>query len=202
MIPKKHVLSFKCNDLFKMANLKAISSSATLSREWRCSWSSTDRRCSNYISVINNFIAIKVHLILEVWGFIQHDYVVAGTLSTLSNLGRGAPSMRCGSPQNRPIMRRFVLFLLFAWTCWTAAAVITDAITLRRHHCNGMKYLIKSCPEIASFKSAKQQGWGNTVISKDSVFRLYIALWSKALWERHINVDQGAVNGRIVSGTM
>ena len=30
MIPKKHVLSFKCNDLFKMANLKAISSSATL----------------------------------------------------------------------------------------------------------------------------------------------------------------------------
>ena len=24
---------------------------------WRCSWSSTDRRCSNYIWVINNFIA-------------------------------------------------------------------------------------------------------------------------------------------------
>ena len=30
MIPQKHVLSFKCNDLLKMANLKAISSSATL----------------------------------------------------------------------------------------------------------------------------------------------------------------------------
>ena len=30
MIPQKHVLSFKCNDFFKMANLKAISSSATL----------------------------------------------------------------------------------------------------------------------------------------------------------------------------
>ena len=27
-----------------------------LSREWRCSWSSADRRCSNYIWVINNFI--------------------------------------------------------------------------------------------------------------------------------------------------
>ena len=27
------------------------------SREWRCSWSSTDRLCSNYIWVINNFIA-------------------------------------------------------------------------------------------------------------------------------------------------
>ena len=25
--------------------------------EWRCSWSSADRRCSNYIWVINNFIA-------------------------------------------------------------------------------------------------------------------------------------------------
>ena len=30
MILQKHVLSFKCNDFLKMANLKAISSSATL----------------------------------------------------------------------------------------------------------------------------------------------------------------------------
>ena len=30
-----------------------------LSREWRCSWRSADRRCSNYIWVINNFIAYK-----------------------------------------------------------------------------------------------------------------------------------------------
>ena len=28
-----------------------------LNREWRCSWSSADRRCSKYIWVINNFIA-------------------------------------------------------------------------------------------------------------------------------------------------
>ena len=26
-------------------------------RDWRCSWSSADRRCSSYIWVINNFIA-------------------------------------------------------------------------------------------------------------------------------------------------
>ena len=31
--------------------------SQVLSGEWRCSWSSTDRRCSNYIWVINNLIA-------------------------------------------------------------------------------------------------------------------------------------------------
>ena len=30
--------------------------SQVFSREWRCSWSSTDRWCSNYIWVINNFI--------------------------------------------------------------------------------------------------------------------------------------------------
>ena len=28
-----------------------------LSQEWRCSWRSANRRCSNYIWVINNFIA-------------------------------------------------------------------------------------------------------------------------------------------------
>ena len=33
--------------------------SQVLSWEWRCSWSSADRRCSNYIWVTNNFIAYK-----------------------------------------------------------------------------------------------------------------------------------------------
>ena len=33
--------------------------SQVLSREWRCSWGSADRRCSNYIWVINNFIAFS-----------------------------------------------------------------------------------------------------------------------------------------------
>ena len=31
--------------------------SQVLSQVWRCGWSSADRRCSNYIWVINNFIA-------------------------------------------------------------------------------------------------------------------------------------------------
>ena len=33
--------------------------SHVLSREWRCSWSSADRRCSNYMWVINKFIAYQ-----------------------------------------------------------------------------------------------------------------------------------------------
>ena len=37
--------------------LCSIQWSQVLSREWRCSWSSADRRCSNYIWVIDNFIA-------------------------------------------------------------------------------------------------------------------------------------------------
>ena len=39
--------------------LRSINWSHVLSWEWRCSWSSADRRCSNYIWVINNFIAYK-----------------------------------------------------------------------------------------------------------------------------------------------
>ena len=37
--------------------LYAICWSQLLSGEWRCSWSSADRRCSNYIWVITNSIA-------------------------------------------------------------------------------------------------------------------------------------------------
>ena len=36
--------------------LRPIHWSQVLSQEWRCSWSSADRLCSNYIWVINNFI--------------------------------------------------------------------------------------------------------------------------------------------------
>ena len=36
-----------------------INWSQVLSRSWRCSWSSADRRCSNYIWVIDKFIAYE-----------------------------------------------------------------------------------------------------------------------------------------------
>ena len=36
--------------------------SQVLSQEWRCSWSSADRRCSNNIWVINNFLFTKVYI--------------------------------------------------------------------------------------------------------------------------------------------
>ena len=39
------------------SGLRTLHWSQVLSWEWRCSWSSADRRCSNYIWVINNFIS-------------------------------------------------------------------------------------------------------------------------------------------------
>ena len=65
--------------------LYPISWSQVLSWEWRCSWSSTDRRCSNYICwVINNLIAYsstKVHLILETWRyFFFNPITVSGVI--------------------------------------------------------------------------------------------------------------------------
>ena len=39
--------------------LRSIHWCQVLSWEWRCSWSSADRRCSNYIWVINNFTAYQ-----------------------------------------------------------------------------------------------------------------------------------------------
>ena len=46
--------------------LRPIHWSQVLSREWRCSWSSSDRRCSNYNLVIN----LMLLLILEVWRYV------------------------------------------------------------------------------------------------------------------------------------
>ena len=49
--------------VFSCSCLHSIHWSQVLSWEWRCSWSKADRRCSNYIWVIDDFIASKVRLI-------------------------------------------------------------------------------------------------------------------------------------------
>ena len=51
-------MAHKVNSIRKWYHiLKKIYLSPVLSWEWRCSWSSANRRCSNYIWVINNLIA-------------------------------------------------------------------------------------------------------------------------------------------------
>ena len=45
--------------LLSCGRLCPIFWSQVLSREWRCSWSSADRRCSNYIWVIDNLIVYE-----------------------------------------------------------------------------------------------------------------------------------------------
>ena len=50
-----------------------------LSRGWRCRWNSSDRRCSNYIWVINNILPIKVRLILKVSWYSPHDFYCTKT---------------------------------------------------------------------------------------------------------------------------
>ena len=68
----------------------AIHWSQVLSREWRCSWSSAGRRCSDYIWVINNFIAyydatyIRGLMVIEfcLWG-IPTDRKDSHTIFTL-----------------------------------------------------------------------------------------------------------------------
>ena len=69
---------------FHCSCLCSIHWSQVLSWEWRCSWSSADRRCSDYIWVIDNFIAYKgasyirdltvqfiFRLLQKIWAYLQ-----------------------------------------------------------------------------------------------------------------------------------
>ena len=71
----KVILIVKKNEYRKVSNIRRTKSqnlnvsrlllypirwSQVLSREWRCSWSSADRRCSNYTWVINSFVAYLI----------------------------------------------------------------------------------------------------------------------------------------------
>ena len=65
------ILKLKCFSSCLAVVFAQFHCSQVLSRE-RCSWSSADRRCSNYIWMISNLNAYNavtnVRLILEVWG--------------------------------------------------------------------------------------------------------------------------------------
>ena len=52
----RHIKSENLSDCLLVLQLPWVDWSQVLSWEWRCSWSSADRQCSNYIWVINNFI--------------------------------------------------------------------------------------------------------------------------------------------------
>ena len=54
--------------------LRSIHWSQVLSWEWRCSWSSADRRCSNYIWVISNFIAYQGAIYIR--GFTVYEIII------------------------------------------------------------------------------------------------------------------------------
>ena len=66
-IPKLKCFSSRLEVVFQCP----IHWNRVLSREWRCSWSSADRRCSNYIWVTNNFIAYKVAAYIRGLGLCQ-----------------------------------------------------------------------------------------------------------------------------------
>ena len=58
-IKRNQISKFKCFIVSSCSCLYSIRWSHVLSWEWRCSWSSAERRCSNYIWVINNLVAYK-----------------------------------------------------------------------------------------------------------------------------------------------
>ena len=81
--------------------------SQVFSREWRCSWSSADRRCSNYIWVINNFIAYKC------------AYYIRG-LTVYANEGKSIISCR---PLSKHLHRSVPLYRRLQSTLWYRGGV-------------------------------------------------------------------------------
>ena len=73
-----------------------------LSGEWRCSWSSVDRRCSKYIWVIEKILLPnKVRLILETWWYTLSLTQMPAFLHIARSLILGAAAKqsrnKCGS---------------------------------------------------------------------------------------------------------
>ena len=96
------------------------------SREWRCSWSSADRRCSNYIWVINNFIAYQgatyIRDLTVQWDWFSsnplqtelfHTYNTMIFRSTLLTCRHDNSAMSAQKPSTRPYVAQLMSQKLF-----------------------------------------------------------------------------------------
>ena len=138
-----------------------ISWSPVLSREWRCSWSSADRWCSNYIWVINKFIDcygvpyirdLTVSQIQSVYRWLS-----ARALEIPQSCANPSLSFNCNTNEDKMIIAKFVIS--FAWIEWKISS-----------HMNGDWKIVSvinltlgnECRQnVAWFKTPKtyQKGW-------------------------------------------
>ena len=94
--------------------------SQMLSWEWRCSWSSADRRCPNYIWVINNFMAYE-----------DASYIRYFTVIGKGTVNRTYALLLCYSgPRFETIGRTQVGPILAPWTLLSGMSLTADFVLL------------------------------------------------------------------------
>ena len=95
--------------------LRSIHWSQVLSWEWRCSWSSADRRCSNYIWVINNCTAYEGATYIR--GFTVYHITCVGRVSSRQNVMPPIINghMRTSAPES---VSRWWTVITFYWIPW------------------------------------------------------------------------------------
>ena len=90
--------------------------SQALSQEWRCSWSSADRRCSNYIWVINNFVAYEGAAYFR--GLMLGRLLNADVCSELNVLGTLVQFRSAGRKQRCQSKGCSQIDLAMKWSTW------------------------------------------------------------------------------------
>ena len=89
-----------------------------LNRQRRCSWSSADRRCSNYIWVVNDYIPYTVRLILENW-----RYFIPMTATNNADIHH-IPHSPTYQHSKKPIIPAMFHMLLVSWHLLRCASAI------------------------------------------------------------------------------
>ena len=82
-----------------------------LNREWRCSWSSADRQCSNYIWVINNFIAYQGAPYIRCFTVVQHfQMIITFPTDGLAFLGAKPSADKILTTNLKDILSKFLRY--------------------------------------------------------------------------------------------
>ena len=157
--------------------LCAVYWSQVISRVWRCSWSSADRRCSNYVWVINNFIVYKgASYIRGLTVALLYDYCMTYSLSYGPNISANLRAdveqlqfMCCchGNPAVSSTNFGFRCVALLTERFFRGISMLcTDFYTLS--FCHGWYYPILPCGFPGLYRSGRI--WNSNIQTLDWVY--------------------------------
>ena len=168
--------------------------------QWRCSWSSADRRCSNYIWVINNFIAHQGATYIRGLTVIQIDRCYNHTIACQNRASVSPDATGIHTTDTAPVLAINIMFIFFGQTILYRYSIRPSSVGSLQPNCISLPpsevwpkthEWVATCQAVMSLPAHASRAWVVTpstmsymgMMESCSQNKIQLPGWYKILWE-------------------